>query len=114
MIRSMKIMCAFALMLFIEQIAAEEKPAKTIDESLHILELTVVEQKPLSGPNQEVYLANCVTCHTTRYVSMQPVLSEKKWGDEVTKMVKVFGAPIPEEQAAQIVKYLVAVNTNKK
>jgi hypothetical protein len=114
MILNVKIACLFVLLVTFGALLAEDKPSKAFDENIHTLELPSMEPKPVPGPNVEVYTAACITCHSMRYVLMQPVLSEKKWNDEVTKMIKVFGAPIKEEQAQQIVKYLVAVNTEKK
>ena len=114
MIQNVKVACLVVLLAVCGALRAEEKPAKIFDESMHTLELPNMEPNPMPGPNVEVYTTNCITCHSMRYVLMQPVLSEKKWNDEVTKMIKVFGAPIKEKQAQQIVKYLVAVNTEKK
>lgn len=50
--------------------------------------------------------AYCSTCHSTRYITMQPPLPGAAWEAEVTKMRKTFGATIPEEAAAKIVRYL--------
>jgi hypothetical protein len=50
--------------------------------------------------------ANCNTCHSLRYITMQPPLAADAWAGEVTKMVKVFGAPISDETAQKIVLYL--------
>ena len=80
---------------------------KGFDESVHTLELVYTDPKIPPGPFLDLFQSNCSTCHTVRYVTMQPKLTEKKWTEEVAKMVKVFGAPIKDEQAAQIVQYLV-------
>jgi len=61
------------------------------------------------GPNVEVYKKNCLTCHTTRYVSMQPGFAKAVWQSEVKKMVEVYGAPISDADQTLIVEYLVAV-----
>ena len=61
------------------------------------------------GPNVQVYEKDCLTCHTARYVSMQPRFSKAVWQNEVKKMVDAYGAPIPEADQALIVEYLVAV-----
>lgn len=80
---------------------------KEIDESVHTLELVYSDPKIPPGPFLDLFKSNCSTCHTIRYITMQPRLTEKKWTEEVAKMVKVFGAPIKDEQAGQIVQYLV-------
>ncbi len=48
----------------------------------------------------------CMTCHSTRYITMQPTLPGATWDAEVTKMIKAYGAPIPEETAKKIAAYL--------
>jgi len=50
----------------------------------------------------------CATCHSTRYISMQPPLPAATWEAEVNKMVKTYGAPIPEATAKKITAYLQA------
>jgi mono/diheme cytochrome c family protein len=49
---------------------------------------------------------HCGTCHTPRYITMQPLLPAPTWDAEVQKMVKTFGAPIPEADAQKIATYL--------
>jgi hypothetical protein len=46
------------------------------------------------------------TCHTTRYITMQPPLPAATWDAEVTKMRKTFGATIPDDAAGKILRYL--------
>ncbi len=53
--------------------------------------------------------AQCLTCHSTEYVGMQPPLSLKAWTAEVIKMQQKYGAPIPTNQIPEIAAYL-AVN----
>ena len=50
----------------------------------------------------------CSLCHGTRYIVMQPPLPGDTWTAEVTKMIKVYGAPIPEASAQTITNYLRA------
>jgi len=61
------------------------------------------------GPNVDVYKKDCLTCHSSRYVAMQPRFPKAVWQSEVKKMVDAYGAPIPEADQAPIVEYLVAV-----
>ena len=61
------------------------------------------------GPGIDAFKANCVICHTYRYVTTQPKFSKKVWTAEVDKMRKTYGAPIPEDQVPAIVDYLVAI-----
>lgn len=62
-----------------------------------------------NAAGEEVYKANCVTCHSLEYVDMQPPFPRKTWEKTVDKMIKNFGAPIPDSTARVIVDYLMAV-----
>jgi sulfite dehydrogenase (cytochrome) subunit B len=62
------------------------------------------------GPNLETVQNNCTACHSADYVQTQPRGSKFKedfWRAEVTKMIKVYGAPIDEADVGKIVDYLV-------
>ena len=50
----------------------------------------------------------CGTCHSPRYITMQPPLSAATWEAEVNKMNKTFGAGIPEGNTPKIILYLQA------
>ncbi len=63
-----------------------------------------VELKP--GPGRDTVEKYCAICHSPDYIIMQPPFPEKKWGEIVNKMIKVFGAPIPAEAAKEITIYL--------
>lgn len=65
------------------------------------------ELKPAPGiDTAKVY---CGICHSVDYIVTQPRgpdFGENFWQAEVTKMIKTFGAPIPEADAMIIVDYL--------
>ena len=48
----------------------------------------------------------CNTCHSPRYITMQPPLPAATWEDEVNKMNKAYGAGIPEDTTRKIIAYL--------
>ena len=48
----------------------------------------------------------CNTCHSPRYITMQPPLPATAWEAEVNKMNKTFGAGIPEDNTKKIILYL--------
>jgi hypothetical protein len=48
----------------------------------------------------------CNTCHSPRYITMQPPLPGATWEAEVNKMNKTFGAAIPDDTAQKIILYL--------
>jgi mono/diheme cytochrome c family protein len=63
------------------------------------------------GPNQDAVLGNCAACHSADYIKTQPqgaAFKKDFWQGEVTKMIKVYGAPIDEADVSKIVDYLVA------
>ena len=62
------------------------------------------------GPNLEVVQGNCSACHSADYINTQPPMKDKKgfWQAEVTKMIKVYGAPIDDADVGKIVDYLSA------
>jgi sulfite dehydrogenase (cytochrome) subunit B len=59
------------------------------------------------GPGMETAQNNCITCHSVDYISTQPPNRGKAyWEAEVTKMIKVYHAPISEADAKTIIDYL--------
>jgi mono/diheme cytochrome c family protein len=62
------------------------------------------------SPNLEVVQGNCSACHSADYIKTQPPMKDKKgfWQAEVTKMIKVYGAPIDDADVGKIVDYLAA------
>ena len=60
------------------------------------------------GPARELVEANCSACHSLDYIVINSVFLDRKgWQAEVTKMVKVNGADIADEEKAEILDYLV-------
>jgi cytochrome c1 len=61
----------------------------------------------LADTGAEAVVNNCTACHSLEYITTQPPsMGEKFWHDEVTKMIKVYGAPIEPDQAEPIAKVL--------
>ncbi len=63
------------------------------------------------GPYLETVMNNCTGCHSADYIVTQPrgpKFKEDFWRAEVTKMIKVYGAPIADADIAKIVEYLTA------
>ena len=57
----------------------------------------------------DVVEGNCAACHSLDYVQMNsPFLNAAGWDAEVSKMIKLFGAPISDEDAKKIADYLKA------
>jgi sulfite dehydrogenase (cytochrome) subunit B len=61
------------------------------------------------GPNLDIVQNNCTSCHSADYIKTQPEGPKFKkdfWQAEVTKMIKVYGAPIGDADVGKIVDYL--------
>jgi len=61
------------------------------------------------GPNLETVQGNCGACHSADYIATQPqgpTFKKAFWEAEVTKMIKVYGAPIGDQDVGKIVDYL--------
>ncbi len=49
----------------------------------------------------------CIACHSVDYIQMNSKFMDKAgWTASVNKMIKVFGAPIPESDVEPIATYL--------
>jgi mono/diheme cytochrome c family protein len=61
------------------------------------------------APGLDKVASNCGTCHSLDYIQMNsPFMNPATWDAEVTKMIKAFGAPISDTDAAAIKEYLKA------
>ena len=59
------------------------------------------------APGVETVKNNCAACHSLDYpVTNSGFLDAKGWDAEVAKMIKAFGAPIDDKDAATIKDYL--------
>ncbi len=67
--------------------------------------------KLIPGPNVKTAEVNCNGCHSFDYITTQPhgaSFGRDFWQAEVTKMIKMYGAPITEADAKTIVNYLAS------
>ena len=76
--------------------------------------LNAIETTLPDAPGYTTFKMNCLSCHSARYIKMQPHLPEKTWTAIVTKMQKGFGAPFSDSSAREIVRYLVAIKGKSK
>ena len=61
------------------------------------------------GANLDTVQNNCTACHSADYIKTQPrgeKFRKDFWAAEVTKMIKVYGAPIEDADVGKIVDYL--------
>src|SRR6476646_5016590 len=105
-----------AIVLSMRQSSAEgvQAPATTTQSSAsgtqaHTLTLPTIDTVLPDAPGRATVQATCGICHSNRYITMQPRFSRKAWDDEVQKMVRNYGAPVPQQQVQEIVNYLYAI-----
>jgi hypothetical protein len=60
------------------------------------------------GPGMDATSRYCRICHSLDYITTQQKFPKAKWQAVVTKMVKVYSAPISEENAKIIVDYITS------
>jgi mono/diheme cytochrome c family protein len=59
------------------------------------------------GPGADLVGAQCAACHSLDYIQTQPRKKGKPfWDATVTKMVKIYGAPVTPEDGEAISAYL--------
>lgn len=87
----------------IEQSVAPEAAPDTNYEASSFPSFTAELAK---GEGQQEVQSFCITCHSQMYVTMQPPLPASTWEGEVNKMIKTYGAPIPDATAKKIILYL--------
>ena len=64
------------------------------------------------GPGRQAVLENCTACHSPSTLLQQPRVSREKWESIVGKMRKLYKAPVDDAAAAQVVDYMVAIQSN--
>jgi mono/diheme cytochrome c family protein len=86
---------------------------RTIVAALTVLALSLpaaAEEKPIDlkkAPGLDKVEGNCGSCHTLDYILMNsPYPNAALWDAEVSKMIKVYGAPITDADAKEIAEYL--------
>jgi cytochrome c5 len=84
-------------------------PAPVLAEqkgSVKSIELPSVPVDLADGPDRDAASRYCGICHGVEYIPMQPKMSKAQWTATVAKMIKAFGAPVPQEDADKIAGYL--------
>jgi hypothetical protein len=80
--------------------------AATASASYDVAAYTLYPAMLASDDGEQEVASYCNTCHSTRYISMQPPLPAETWTAEVNKMVKTYGASIPDDSTQKIIHYL--------
>ena len=76
------------------------------DSNYHVSAYPVPPADLTPGEGLQDVQIYCNTCHSPRYITMQPPLPAATWEAEVNKMNKTFGAAIPEDNSQKIILYL--------
>jgi hypothetical protein len=92
-----------------QTVATEHAP----DAEYHVNSFPSFPADLAEGEGQAETQSFCAMCHSTRYITMQPPLPAAVWEAEVNKMIKAYGAPIPEPSAKKIISYLQAHYTQE-
>lgn len=77
--------------------------------SVESIELPHFEPLMPPGPGRDLFMTNCITCHSPRLVTDQPHFPRETWEGIVGKMVNTFGGHIAEDDQPRIVDYLVSI-----
>lgn len=75
-------------------------------KAVHSITLPKVPVKLKEGKGRALVEKYCAICHSPDYIPMQPPFPREKWEGIVHKMIKVYGAPVPEDVAREIIEYL--------
>jgi mono/diheme cytochrome c family protein len=77
------------------------------------LTLPHFEPKMPVAPGRDEFMRACLSCHSARYVTMQPPFSRRQWEETVRKMSNAYGAPADEVQVGKIIDYLYAIDGDR-
>ena len=101
----------FAILFILVGCSDEKQKLAVSEETVahNALYIAPVDATLPDAAGVESVRANCVTCHSTTYIKMQPAFPRKTWEKIVDKMIKTYGAPIADSSAQNIVNYLVAI-----
>ena len=100
----------FFLLLFAVSCNQEHYPDQPPSPRPAVIDLSEVKVELPEARGKELVQYSCVTCHSLRYIEMQPHLSEKAWEKTVNKMIHSFGAQMKDSSSAkQIIHYLAGI-----
>jgi len=84
------------------------EPSNSDSSSIHRITLPRYQSNLPDAPGREAFAGACLSCHSSTYITMQPPMNTAKWEEVVRKMVKVYAAPIAEDQVSPVAKYISA------
>ncbi len=101
----------------VEELGSLRQPAPmklSADSNYRVSAYPLYVPDLVPGDGVQEVRSYCNTCHSPRYITMQPPLPAATWEAEVNKMGKAFGAEIPDESKAKIISYLQAHYTENR
>ena len=105
----MKILLFIILMSMIVSCAKQEERPQQYTTKNTVVNIDDYQSNFPEGEGYFEFKSSCITCHSLRYIEMQPDFPEKTWDAIAKKMVKNFGAPIPDSTLTKVVHYLATV-----
>ena len=79
---------------------------KQVETKPSLKDLSDVSAVLPEGDGYALFQSRCITCHSLRYIQMQPDMKRQGWEKIVDKMRKNFGATLSDSEAVAIVDYL--------
>src|SRR4051812_15009928 len=73
---------------------AKTQAVGAASSTVHAIDLPRYAPTLPQAPGRDVFAVACLSCHSTRYITMQPPLTAAKWEESVRKMMKTYAAPI--------------------
>ncbi|MGO9611644.1 MAG: c-type cytochrome [Dissulfurispiraceae bacterium] len=101
--KSLALLFLLILVLTPSFLYAQDSASK---DMVHSITLPPVKVELDAGEGKDATERYCGICHSLDYITTQPKLSKAQWTATVNKMVKVMGAPIPDNEARRIIDYL--------
>ena len=92
--------------LIVGTVATADDQGLQKDGTLRSITLPAITVALKEAPGGELTGRMCGVCHSLDYITTQQKFSQARWQAEVAKMVKVYGAPIPDEDAPVIAGYI--------
>src|SRR5207237_1090941 len=66
--------------------SAAAAPARAAPEAVRAIEVPKYQATLPDAPFQEVFASACLTCHSPRYITMQPPMSAAQWEERLRKL----------------------------
>src|SRR5208283_2045264 len=106
--RTLITMITIILVLFSATAFAQDatSTASSSKGTIHSITLPDIRVELTDGDGRVKTETYCNICHSVHYITMQPKFPRAQWTATVNKMIKAFGAPIPQDDAGTIITYL--------